>query len=312
MLNCFLLLAAGLMFALQFCLNKYFQTYKPKGESSSVLFALIGKVCAAAFFLAVIPFTYRIYLGNGYTVWASAVQAVLNLLITLFGVRVLAVGSVALYTLAMMLGGMAVPVVFGVFLFGDSFGWLRAVAFALIAFAVVLSVKGERKKTTAAAAIMYAVLFLCNGFIGVFTALHTNIWGTDIPDVTFMFVSCLVASGCYVPVFAGTAFYERRKNNLITTENTPVTNCGNLSKKVKILFCLSPVLAGILNGVANFLIVMGTAADGIGSVVTFPLVTGGTILFTTLTSMLFYKEKPELKKWLGVVLILVALVIFIL
>ncbi len=310
--TCFLLLAAGLLFSLQFCLNKYFQTYKPKGESSSVRFALFGKSAASIFFLLLIPLTCRTYFGNGYTVLVAAVQAALNLLITLLGVRVLSEGSVALYTLAMMLGGMAVPVVFGVFLFGDSFGWLRALAFLLIAVAVVLSVGGERKKPTVRAAVMYAALFLCNGFIGVFTALHTNAWGETVPDVTFMFTACWVATACYLPVLAGTALYERRKFERMTKESTPLTHLKNLSKKTKIFYILSPVLAGVFNGVANFLIVIGTAADGIGSAVTFPLVTGGTILFTTLTSLFFYKEKPSLKKWLGIALIIAALVIFIL
>ena len=33
MVTCLLMLLAGLMFAVQFCFNKYFQKYKPPGET---------------------------------------------------------------------------------------------------------------------------------------------------------------------------------------------------------------------------------------------------------------------------------------
>ncbi len=305
MVTCLLMLLAGLMFAVQFCFNKYFQKYKPPGETSSVLFAMLGKIASAAFFFVCILFGARDFWGNNYTLLVGAVQAALNLIITVVGVKVLAEGSMALYTVAMMIGGMAVPVVFGVFYFGDAFGWLRAAAFVLIAAAVVLSASGERKRPTVKACIMYAALFLCNGFIGVFTALHTNVWGKGMPDVTFMFTTSVAAAVCYVPVLLAVGLRERRAED------------GNYAVRLpdngacRALYRFSPALAGVFNGLGNFLIVIGTAADGIGSAVTFPLVTGGTVLFTALTALLFYKERPGLRKWIGIALIPVALIIFI-
>lgn len=311
---CLLLLLSGMLFAVQFCINKYFQTYKPRGETSTVLYAVYGKAVSAVLFLIIIPFTVKIYWGNSYTVLVGVVHAVLNLIITLVGIRVLSVGSVAFYTIAMMIGGMAVPVVFGVFLFSDGFGWMRGLAFVLIAAAVVLTAGGERKKPTLKAVIMYVILFLCNGFIGVFTALHTNIWGKGIPDVTFMFGASVVAVACYMPAMLIIWLCEKRRKTCepVTPENTPVKTYSDLGTAGKIFYRLSSVFAGIAGSLGNYLIVMGTAAEGIGSVVTFPLVTGGTILFTTLLSLIFYREKPKIKQWIGIVLIPVALVIFIL
>ena len=78
------------------------------------------------------------------------------------------------------------------------------------------------------------------------------------------------------------------------------------------LYFLSPFLFGGLNGVANLFLVVGTADATIGSVVSFPLVTGGTILFTSLLSRLLYGEKPDWKALVGNALIMVALFIFVL
>ena len=199
MLTCLLLLLSGALFAVQFCINKFFQLYKPPGNASSTLYALLGKVAAIAVFFFCVLLSGAAFWGNGYTVLAGAAQALLNLAVTIIGVHALNVGSVEMYTVSMMIGGMAVPAVFGACFLGEKVTVTRVAAFLLIAFAVVLSAKGEKKKLTWKAVLFYAALFLCNGFMGVFTALHTNIWGKDVNDFTFMFVTSVTAALCYLP-----------------------------------------------------------------------------------------------------------------
>ena len=301
----FLLLLSGLLFALQFCTNKYFQTYKPRGEASSAAYTLLGKTAAAAVFFVCLLVGGDPLFGNGYTVLIGALQAALNLMIMIFSIKVLAIGSVGMYTVFMTIGGMSVPAVFGICFLGDEFRYTRLLAFILIAVAVVLSARGEKKKLSLKALTFYLLLFFGNGLYGVFTALHTNRLGVGIPDVTFMFVTSWVAVLCTLPVLAA-VYVKEKKAGVLTAQRL------ELKPAAKTLYRLSPYLAGILNGVANLLIVIGTTADGIGSVVTFPLMTGGTILFTTIFSWLFYKEKPSVGKWISVALILLALVVFIL
>lgn len=300
----FLLILSGLLIALSFCVNKYFQEYKPAGETSSVLYTLLGKVAATAFFLVLALATGAPLWGNGYTLLVGLAHAVLNLFIMIFGIRVLAVGSVAAYTVSMMIGGMAIPVLFGVFLFRDPFGPMRVAAFCLIAVAVALSMRGEGKKLRLRALLFYAIIFACNGFIGVFTALHSNLWGAGVSDITFMFTASWVASLFSLPVLGGFFFAERKK--------APLPRRPFPSRLKKTLYYLTPALAGILLGVANYLIVIGTAADDIGSVATFPITTGGSILFTVLLSAIFYREKLGLQKLLSALLILAGLTLFIL
>lgn len=301
----FLLLLSGLLFAMQFCTNKCFQTYKPNGETSSVLYLLLGKAAATAVFLACLLFTRSAFFGNGYTVLIGVLQAVLNLALMTVGIKVLSIGSVSMYTVFMTIGGMTLPAVFGVCFLGEEFRYTQLIAFLLIAAAVVLAARGEKNRPSLKTLIFYSIIFFANGTYGVLTALHTNRLGVGIPNLTFMFVTSWVTILCALPAVAAVYLKEKKEGILVSQNKKAQTDRP-------VLYRLSPYLSGILNGVANLLIVVGTTADGIGSVVTFPLTTGGMILFTTLLSWLFYKEKPNIGKWISVVLILVALVVFVL
>lgn len=308
MITCLLLLLSGALFAVQFCINKFFQLYKPPGNSSSALYALFGKVTAVVVFFFCVLMNGAAFWGNGYTVLAGVAQALLSLAVTVIGLYALNIGSVGMYTVSMMIGGMAVPAVFGACFLGEKVTVTRVAAFLLIAVAVIFSAKGEKKKLTRKAVLFYVSLFFCNGFMGVFTALHTNIWGRDVNDFTFMFVASASATVCYLPAWL--IFRKRETGRMGTAPFTPI--CRNMSSRQKTLYFLSPFLFGCLNGVANLFIVIGTADATIGSVVSFPLVTGGTILFTSLLSRLFYGEKPDWRTITGNALIIVALIVFVL
>lgn len=308
MTTCLLLLLSGILFAVQFNANKYFQLYKPDGNSSAVCFALLGKASSAVLFFLCVLLSGEPFTANGYTLLVGGAQAFLNLAVMVFGVYVLKIGSVGAYSVSVMIGGMAVPVLFGACFFDEKMSPARGAALILIAVAVVLSAKGEKKNLTVKAFLLYAVLFLCNGFMGVFTALYTNLWGKGTGDFTFMSVTSAVAVACYLPVLAIARRRERKRGNPPDGESS----CRNLTRKQKVFFRLSPFLSGALNGVANLFIVIGTASEGIGSVVSFPLVTGGTILFTSIFSRLFYGEKQSRRTIVGNLLILASLIVFVL
>lgn len=299
----FLLVSAGLLFAAQFCTDKYYQKFKPVTSASSVIYALFGKAAAAAVFLLCVVFGGNPLLGNAYTLTVGVIQAVLNLIIIVFGLRVLSDGSVAIYTVAMMIGGMALPAVFGICFLGDKITFLRVAAFLLIAAAVPLSAKGEKKKITPKAFLLYAALFVSNGAVGVFTALHANVWGADISYFTFMFDTSVAATLCYIPVAAAIALRTRA----IQAEPAALPNPAKPASAI--LHRASPFVAGILNGAGNLLTVIGSASET-GSAVTFPLVTGGTVLFGMIAAKLFYREPLGAGKCVSCALIVVALVLF--
>ncbi|MDY2900824.1 MAG: hypothetical protein SOT09_02255 [Candidatus Borkfalkiaceae bacterium] len=298
------LLLSGLLFALQFDVDKYYQTNKPLGIRYPIAYALFGKISSTVILFAVALISGKAFSFNGYTFLAGAAIAILNLTVTIFGMKVLSFGSVVSYTVAIMIGGMAVPAVFGAAVLGEPFGVSRIAAFIMIAAAVILSVGENGKKLSAKEILFYAVVFISNGLIGVFTSLHVSAWAKDVPVTVFSFISSAEAAVIYVPVLFIAIICEKRKRQDEQTEK-PV-------KDKNLLRSLSSAASGALNGVANLLIVVGAAADGIGSVVTYPLSTGGTVFFSLITSAIFYKEKITVKKAISAALIVTALIVYVL
>ena len=80
--------------------------------------------------------------------------------------------------------------------------------------------------------------------------------------------------------------------------------------KMRIVAAILPVLYGICNGLGDYFIALGTQPGALGSSVTFPIVNGGTILFSTLIGCLFYREKFTLKTMCSLLIIVASTVLF--
>jgi multidrug transporter EmrE-like cation transporter len=78
-------------------------------------------------------------------------------------------------------------------------------------------------------------------------------------------------------------------------------------------FWISVLLAaiyGMCNGFGDYFIAIATQPKALGSSVTFPIINGGTILFSTLIGVFLYKEKLTVSTVISLVLVLVATVTF--
>jgi multidrug transporter EmrE-like cation transporter len=64
------------------------------------------------------------------------------------------------------------------------------------------------------------------------------------------------------------------------------------------------------NGFGDYFIAIATQPKALGSSVTFPIINGGTILFSTLIGVFLYKEKLTVSTVISLVLVLVATVTF--
>ena len=94
------------------------------------------------------------------------------------------------------------------------------------------------------------------------------------------------------------------------------TNEFNEAKsKTKILFIVTlfvlPIIYGICNGLGNYFIVYSTSPNRLISSVTYPIVNGGSILFSTLYGFILLKEKITIKNIIQIILIIISLILFI-
>jgi multidrug transporter EmrE-like cation transporter len=60
----------------------------------------------------------------------------------------------------------------------------------------------------------------------------------------------------------------------------------------------------------DYFIALATQPHALGSSVTFPIINGGTILFSTLVGIVLYKEKLKRTTVVSLVLVIVATVLF--
>ncbi len=288
--NYLLLLLAALLMMVNFVLNKIFQCKAGDSIQMGLCFnAVVGLGTAVCFWIMnglQVEFTL-------YSFILAIVTALLSVVYTIIGFRIMSGGKMAYYTLFLMCGGMMVPYVWGLLFLGEPFSWLRMAGLVLITGAIVLSNIGKDKLTRAQILMCIAVFFL-NGLLSVVSKHHQI--ETVLPTTST--TSFVMWSGLTKCIFCWLIFLIMRKKSAVKEKIV-------LQKRVWTAVAVSAVVSGI----AYFLQLVGAAK--LPATVVYPFVTGGSIVFTTLAGWLIFKEKPSAKLWIGVALCMVGTLLFL-
>ena len=274
-----LLLAATALFSIQFVFNKIYQREVGATFAASCCFAVIS---AAVFGLAML-------IVNRFSVGFTPFSALLALWATAngmlcgyFGILALSVSDLAKYSLWLMLGGMAVPFVYGILINGDAFTWQKAGCFLLIAAALFLNSRGGRaeKKGGALARISYAAIFLFNGLGGVIATIHQSPANTGLAVPTTDYTIICTA---FSFAASGSVLLIRR------IRGRPFPGKGRVTRKA--LFAAGAY--GLVNGVANLLLMI--SIRHLEPSVQYPIITGGCVVLSVVFGLLF-REKITARK----------------
>lgn len=160
---CCLLTAVRLVF------NKmYVRLYGSSAEStyrftflSTLIFSIV-LLALCGFRLEVTPFSFVLGL----------LMALINVICTAVGFRVLEVGTLSKYTLFLSLGGMIIPFLYGFVFNGDSVTLGKVICLLLITAA--LFVQTERGGGDRRALFYYLAVFSLNGLACIVLSLHQN------------------------------------------------------------------------------------------------------------------------------------------
>ena len=207
----------------------------------------------------------------------------------IIGVKVLSLGSLAIYSMFMMLGGMLVPFFYGVLFLKEILTFGRILGAVLLSFFIVLQALWQRpdgnqtttKHKTYKFFILCLLIFFLNGMTGVIAKAH-EISVQAVDEISFSVISCGItaASSLVCILFSG---QKVRPALRVTLRGYP-------------LFIM--VLLGIAAYMGNFLHLK--AAAFVPASVQFPLVSGGVIVLSGLTSTVLFKEKLSKKEWISV------------
>ena len=288
----FLLLLAVLLFAGQFAFTKIYGDRVQQKNVQTLIMLIITNITACVIFL--IAGGFRINFTPD-LIFLSAAFAAVMIPYYILGIKVLSVGSVAIYSMFMMLGGMFLPFVYGLGFLSESITPGKALGCVILTVSICMQAIVQKKTndTTSASTsqknlftMLCIAIFILNGLTGVIAKAYEI--SEAVPDEKgFTVVSCFLTA-----LFSGILLIPQ----LIKDKKV-------LAEEIKVAFHPSvlgwTVLIGVSGYTGNFCHLK--AAAELPASVQFPMVSGGVIVFSALASVLIFREKISKKEWLCVI-----------
>jgi drug/metabolite transporter (DMT)-like permease len=268
-----LLLLGAFMCSIQFVFQKKYQRASGESARSAMLFTMLSGIAGAVYILLLKGFKLEF---SVFSMLMAALTALDVMLINIVGIKTMRMGSLSVYTLFMMLGGMIVPFIMGVFVLNERPSVFCVLATLLVVLSLYLPVlekksDGRAQKGARKFYILCVSLFLLNGAYSCLSKLHQiNSAAVSAQDFLFMIFAAEI-------LFSGAAL--------------AVQSAFKKSEPVKLgakslAYCLGFAL---FYGTGAILIISG--ASVVNATVLYPTVTGGAIIFSALNGRVIFGEK---------------------
>ena len=284
-----LIFLAVVLFAAQFAFTRLYEgAVKQSTVAALVLLVVIGLFGA---FQYLVVGGFRLEITQVSMMWA-ALMAVVMIPYYVVGIQVLSLGSLAIYSMFMMLGGMLVPFFYGILFLKETVSWGKVTGTVLLTVFIVLQAAGqpvtEKRATGWKKYLFFAlcmVIFFINGMTGVIAKAH-QISAGAVDAVSFTVLSCSMTA----LLSAGLLVFWFIKN--------PKGTAGEVKPMLRWKPLLLMVCVGAAGYTGNFLHLI--AASNVPASVQFPLVSGGVIALSALVSAFLFREKLSVREWLSV------------
>jgi drug/metabolite transporter (DMT)-like permease len=246
--------------------------------------AFIGSVFGLIVLLAFNKFSLDF---TAFTFWMAVWSALNGMAFTFCTFKALDYINLSLFSLFAMLGGMVLPFFQGILFYGEGITLSKIVCVIFISASLVCTVeKGKGGRGT----LFYLGIFILNGMNGVITKLFTS---SELPKTSALEYSiwgAIITIAVSLAAWLLLSFFERRA----LSDRCP---SGTVNKPLLLQSYGLGALYGVINRVANLLLVF--ALVYVDSSVQYPMVTGGTMIVSTLISC-FGEKKPKRKEAMGV------------
>ncbi len=288
-----IMLAVG-CFVAQFAFTKVYEgSLKQTTVTGLVMLVAMGLIGTVLYlFVGVFQVHFSLF-----SVLIAIVYALVMIPYYMIGLKVISFGSLAVYSLFMMLGGMLVPFFYGVLFLGEKPSISQLVGtFVLVACIALQSMgqrsgesgeSGENVEKTSKRKILFFVLclliFFLNGMTGVLAKIH-QIGNNSVDEVSFTVISCFFIALLSFAMFAVVLFTKRRGEKIIQAKTT-------LKRKP----LLAIVALSVASHTGNFFILK--AASRVPASLQFPMISGGVIVLSALVSAFVFREKLTKTEW---------------
>ena len=119
-----LVVIATILLALDFALNKKYQSFEGTEMRAGLKFNVLNGICTAIIFFAISGFKLRFSLFSAILALA---MAILCMTYNIIGFRILKKAGTAIYTIFLMSGGMLLPYLYGVFYLNEALSIFRII-----------------------------------------------------------------------------------------------------------------------------------------------------------------------------------------
>lgn len=310
-----MLIGASFLFGSQFMVTKAFEKNYGKTVRASLSFSLLYSLFAGViFFIIKLISSGTVFNLNPFSLCMAFGLSLVNILSSAIGIKTLALGDIAVYSLFLMLGGMIVPFFAGIVFLKESVSVCNLIGVAIMIIALCLPVffgkknknAGEaqtngdtKKKTSVFFYVLCVFLFILNGLSSTLSKFNSVREGAAL-GAEFTFYTYGIQFVISLAAFA------------LTTASGKSDKTQNEEKQPVILFRPVAIGCGAAFGVVNgtAFLMSSVAAEHVVAVAQYPLITGATILFSSLLAFLFYREKPTALQLVQIVISLAATILF--
>ena len=272
------------MFGGGFALQDTYRKKRGSGIKISMESAFIGSLAGLLVLFIFNGFSLEI---TWFTILMAILSAVNSIAFTFCAFKSLDYINLSFFSLFAMLGGMALPFFQGILFYGEGITLAKGFCVVFICLALAMTVeKGDKKK----GGIFYIGIFILNGMAGVISKIFT---ASELPKTSaaaysiWIAICTIVLSGV---VWLLLTLLDKRKG--WQTQEKPAKKALWQSYAIGTLY-------GAINKVANFLLVIALAH--VDASVQYPMVTGGTMIVSTLICF-FGEKKPSKKEMISVAL----------
>lgn len=310
-----MLIGASFLFGSQFMVTKAFEKNYGKTVRASLSFSLLYSLFAGViFFIIKLISSGTVFNLNPFSLCMAFGLSLVNILSSAIGIKTLALGDIAVYSLFLMLGGMIVPFFAGIVFLKESVSVCNLIGVAIMIIALCLPVffgkknknAGEaqtdgntKKKTSVFFYVLCVFLFILNGLSSTLSKFNSVREGAAL-GAEFTFYTYGIQFVISLAAFA------------LTTALGKSDKTQNEEKQPCILFRPVAIGCGAAFGAVNgtAFLMSSVAAEHVVAVAQYPLITGATILFSSLLAFLFYREKPTALQLVQIVISLAATILF--
>lgn len=312
-----LVILSALCYAVQFAVNKLYQTKKGSAVKTSLKFlALKGGIAACVFFFVAWIIYKKPLTVTPMSVVLACITSILACLCFIVGFVIFKYGNMSVFSTFLMIGGMTLPFIYSAFR-GEELGTFKICGIVLLILSLVMSLMGKKKgerrsaKSIAVFVLLCASVFVFNGCVSVFSSIHSGedfLWFTDLtlgrlfPNISrervmgveftvlVNIANCVFCSAALCVVTLVQKLSAEKSSVEIPEEKTPSKSHSN-GKEAIFLFSLIAVCA-VLDALA---FVLMRIVDGSGEIVAskYPIQTAFTVVLSALAGFVAFREKPN-------------------